>query len=111
MSHDEFTCKRIILECLLEYEEGAMGEDDRRELERHFRPEFLNRIDEIILFQRLGREQMDAIVKIQLARVVDADHGHRLGESGGDGVALIQLLKPGLESRRLQRAKSPEHIA
>ena len=36
MSHDEFTCKRIILECLLEYEEGAMGEEDRRELERHF---------------------------------------------------------------------------
>ena len=36
---------------------------------KHFRPEFLNRIDEIILFQRLGREQMDSIVKIQLQRV------------------------------------------
>ena len=36
---------------------------------RHFRPEFLNRIDEIILFKRLGREQMDAIVGIQLKRV------------------------------------------
>jgi ATP-dependent Clp protease ATP-binding subunit ClpB len=36
---------------------------------KHFRPEFLNRIDEIILFQRLGREQMDAIVKIQLGRI------------------------------------------
>ena len=34
---------------------------------RHFRPEFLNRIDEIILFQRLGRAQMDSIVSIQLA--------------------------------------------
>ncbi|WP_029086532.1 ATP-dependent chaperone ClpB [Brevundimonas aveniformis] len=34
----------------------------------HFRPEFLNRIDEIILFRRLGREQMGGIVKIQLAR-------------------------------------------
>jgi ATP-dependent Clp protease ATP-binding subunit ClpB len=34
----------------------------------HFRPEFLNRIDEIILFRRLGREQMDGIVRIQLAR-------------------------------------------
>ena len=30
---------------------------------RHFRPEFLNRIDEIILFKRLTREQMDAIVE------------------------------------------------
>ena len=36
---------------------------------KHFRPEFLNRIDEIILFHRLGREQMDAIVGIQLQRV------------------------------------------
>jgi ATP-dependent Clp protease ATP-binding subunit ClpB len=35
----------------------------------HFRPEFLNRIDEIILFKRLTRAEMDAIVKIQLERV------------------------------------------
>ncbi|PZU71896.1 ATP-dependent chaperone ClpB [Brevundimonas sp.] len=34
----------------------------------HFRPEFLNRIDEIILFHRLGREQMGGIVRIQLQR-------------------------------------------
>jgi ATP-dependent Clp protease ATP-binding subunit ClpB len=36
---------------------------------KHFRPEFLNRIDEIILFHRLGRAQMDSIVRIQLQRV------------------------------------------
>ncbi|RZJ82882.1 MAG: AAA family ATPase, partial [Brevundimonas sp.] len=35
----------------------------------HFRPEFLNRIDEIILFRRLGRDQMAGIVRIQLARL------------------------------------------
>ena len=35
----------------------------------HFRPEFLNRIDEIILFRRLGREQMGGIVRIQLGRL------------------------------------------
>jgi len=35
----------------------------------HFRPEFLNRLDEIILFHRLAREHMDAIVDIQVARV------------------------------------------
>ena len=34
-----------------------------------FRPEFLNRLDEIILFHRLFPEQMDAIVEIQLARL------------------------------------------
>lgn len=32
----------------------------------HFRPEFLNRLDEIIIFHRLSRDNMDGIVKIQL---------------------------------------------
>ena len=35
----------------------------------HFRPEFLNRVDEIILFHRLKRENMGAIVDIQIARL------------------------------------------
>ena len=35
----------------------------------HFRPEFLNRLDEIILFHRLGQAQMAPIVDIQVARV------------------------------------------
>jgi len=35
----------------------------------HFRPEFLNRLDEIVLFERLGREHMAGIVRIQLARL------------------------------------------
>jgi ATP-dependent Clp protease ATP-binding subunit ClpB len=36
------------------------------EVRRHFRPEFLNRLDELIVFRRLGREQMERIVDIQL---------------------------------------------
>ncbi|MEM9046145.1 MAG: AAA family ATPase, partial [Pseudomonadota bacterium] len=35
-----------------------------------FRPEFLNRLDEIILFERLSREHMDGIVEIQLAHLL-----------------------------------------
>jgi ATP-dependent Clp protease ATP-binding subunit ClpB len=35
----------------------------------HFRPEFLNRLDEIILFHRLGHEHMAPIVEIQVKRV------------------------------------------
>ncbi|NBC88597.1 MAG: ATP-dependent chaperone ClpB, partial [Alphaproteobacteria bacterium] len=35
----------------------------------HFRPEFLNRLDEIILFHRLGQEDMAPIVAIQVERV------------------------------------------
>ncbi|HUH04550.1 MAG TPA: ATP-dependent chaperone ClpB [Kofleriaceae bacterium] len=38
------------------------------ELRQVFRPEFLNRIDEIIFFNPLGREQLDRIVHIQLRR-------------------------------------------
>jgi ATP-dependent Clp protease ATP-binding subunit ClpB len=35
----------------------------------HFRPEFLNRVDEIVVFHPLGREQIAAIVEIQLGRL------------------------------------------
>jgi ATP-dependent Clp protease ATP-binding subunit ClpB len=72
---------------------------------KHFRPEFLNRIDEIVLFQRLGRAQMDSIVKIQLERVeklladrrmaINVDPGalHWLGERGYDPVYGARPLK------------------
>jgi ATP-dependent Clp protease ATP-binding subunit ClpB len=39
------------------------------EVRSHFRPEFINRIDEIILFHRLKREHMGRIVDIQLVRL------------------------------------------
>ena len=38
-------------------------------LKSHFRPEFLNRIDEIVMFQKLGKDCIGGIVKIQLERV------------------------------------------
>jgi ATP-dependent Clp protease ATP-binding subunit ClpB len=40
-----------------------------KEVERHFRPEFLNRIDEIIIFQNLTPDQIGAIVEIQVERL------------------------------------------
>jgi ATP-dependent Clp protease ATP-binding subunit ClpB len=71
----------------------------------HFRPEFLNRIDEIILFQRLGRAQMDSIVTIQLqglerrladrrmAISLDPSALHWLGERGYDPAYGARPLK------------------
>jgi ATP-dependent Clp protease ATP-binding subunit ClpB len=41
----------------------------REELRRYFRPEFLNRVDEIIIFHALRREHIERIVDIQMARV------------------------------------------
>jgi ATP-dependent Clp protease ATP-binding subunit ClpB len=72
---------------------------------KNFRPEFLNRIDEIILFKRLGRGEMDAIVKIQLERVeklladrrmaiaLDGAATHWLAERGYDPVYGARPLK------------------
>jgi ATP-dependent Clp protease ATP-binding subunit ClpB len=39
------------------------------ELRQHFRPEFLNRVDDIIVFSRLDREQLRRIVEIQLTQL------------------------------------------
>ncbi len=40
------------------------------EVKKVFRPEFLNRVDELIVFRSLGRPEMEAIVNIQMAEVV-----------------------------------------
>ena len=53
--------------------DGADVSDARRgvmeAVRTHFRPEFLNRLDETIIFDRLGRKDMDGVVDIQLARL------------------------------------------
>ncbi len=48
---------------------GGMRRKLLDELERSFRPEFLNRIDDIIVFNKLSREHLGAIVDLQLAAV------------------------------------------
>ena len=77
----------------------------------HFRPEFLNRLDETIVFERLSREDMDGIVEIQLERLrgrlarrgiaveLDADARARLADDGYDPVFGARPLK-----RVIQRA-------
>jgi len=60
-------------EFLASQEDGSDVEEVRplvmNTVRGHFRPEFLNRIDEIILFKRLSRANMGDIVRIQLQRV------------------------------------------
>jgi ATP-dependent Clp protease ATP-binding subunit ClpB len=48
----------------------AVREDVMGMVRSHFRPEFLNRVDDIILFHRLQRNQMSAIVDIQMKRLL-----------------------------------------
>ncbi len=77
----------------------------------HFRPEFLNRVDDILLFHRLRREEIGAIVEIQLKRlqklleerkiVLDLDNKAKqwLGDRGYDPAYGARPLK-----RVIQRA-------
>jgi ATP-dependent Clp protease ATP-binding subunit ClpB len=61
---------------ILQYKGSFAGEGYERmkeavleELRRHFRPEFLNRVDEVIVFHALSEEHLKKIVEIQLGRL------------------------------------------
>jgi len=58
-------------------ESEKMQGDIREALKKTFRPEFLNRIDEVIIFHRLSKEDMKSIVDLQMQ-----DIGQRLFEQG-----------------------------
>ena len=75
----------------------------------HFRPEFINRIDEVVVFHPLGREQIRAIAGIQIGylrrRLADRQMGlevseaalDRLGEAGFDPVYGARPLKRAIQ--------------
>lgn len=100
-------------EYLTQLGEGDDSEKVRDEVmevvKAHFRPEFLNRVDEIILFHRLRRTEMGAIVEIQLKRVrqlladrkitleLDEDATHWLAEKGYDPVYGARPLKRAIQ--------------
>jgi ATP-dependent Clp protease ATP-binding subunit ClpB len=80
---------------------------------REFRPEFLNRLDEVILFNSLAREDMERIVDIQMTRVATRLTDRRLtlqlssearaflAEEGWDPVFGARPLKRAIEKRLL----------
>jgi ATP-dependent Clp protease ATP-binding subunit ClpB len=51
--------------------DDSIRRDVLNDLRAAFRPEFLNRVDEIVVFHRLGREQLRAIVEIQFRRFAE----------------------------------------
>ena len=65
-------------------------------LRGHFRPEFLNRIDEMIIFDRLSQSDLSGIVKIQLARVIKRLEAQGLNLDLSDA-ALEQLATEGYD--------------
>ncbi len=59
---------------------SATGDDMRSELTQHFKPEFINRLDDIVRFDPLSREQIGEIVDLQLQQVIErvAERGVQL---------------------------------
>ena len=102
-------------QALSQLPEGADSAQAKRDVmdavRAHFRPEFLNRLDETIIFDRLKREDMDGIVDIQMARLLkrlanrkitlQLDEGAKkwMAEEGYDPVFGARPLK-----RVIQRA-------
>ena len=68
----------------------------QRELRQFFRPEFLNRIDDIVIFHRLGEDQLEAIVNIQLEALKNrlADKKIKLEMTRG---AMVYLAERGYD--------------
>jgi len=76
-------------------------------LQRHFRPEFLNRIDEIVVFHPLSKEHLAEIVDIQLKRVAQllAERGYTLEVSEAAREYLAEVgYDPDFGARPLKRA-------
>jgi ATP-dependent Clp protease ATP-binding subunit ClpB len=102
-------------QALSQLSEGADASDAKRDVmdavRAHFRPEFLNRLDETIIFDRLSRDDMDGIVEIQLGHLrkrladrkiaLELDEGAKkwLADEGYDPVFGARPLK-----RVIQRA-------
>ena len=96
-------------QALSQLPEGADAAQAKRDVmdavRAHFRPEFLNRLDETIIFDRLTREDMGGIVEIQLAHLerrlaargvsLELDEGARrwLADEGYDPVFGARPLK------------------
>ncbi len=94
--------------------DGADSVDAKRDVmdavRAHFRPEFLNRLDETVIFDRLARTDMAGIVDIQLARLAkrlqprkitlnfDDAAKHWLAETGYDPVFGARPLKRVIQS-------------
>ena len=78
-----------------------------KEVERHFRPEFLNRLDELIVFKNLTREDLTTVVDFELRKVRErlAEHGLRLELDDAAKEYLIDKgYDPDYGARPLRRA-------
>jgi ATP-dependent Clp protease ATP-binding subunit ClpB len=100
-------------------EDSAVGDDEKKaklvraavmeEVQRSFRPEFINRLDEIVVFHRLGKGELEKIVEIQLGALsrrlarrdlaIEVSKGARelIGELGWDPQYGARPLKRAIQ--------------
>ncbi|HEY7349721.1 MAG TPA: ATP-dependent chaperone ClpB [Ktedonobacterales bacterium] len=87
--------------------DDELAKETRERLHEYFRPEFINRIDEIIVFQALGQEQIKQIVEIQTRslqkRLADRKITLELSDAAKDLVAR-EGYDPVFGARPLKRA-------
>jgi ATP-dependent Clp protease ATP-binding subunit ClpB len=102
---------QVIQELSGEANYAKMKEAVMQVVTQHFRPEFINRVDDIVVFHSLGREQIRSIVDIQLGRLrqrlaerditlrLDDEARDKIGEAGFDTVYGARPLKRAIQSQ------------
>jgi ATP-dependent Clp protease ATP-binding subunit ClpB len=94
-------------------EAGRKAMEDRvlGELKRNFRPEFLNRVDDLIIFHSLDEQQITAIVDIQLNRLekrLEQQHIHLTLDDSAKKLLAREGYDPQFGARPLKRAIQSE---
>jgi ATP-dependent Clp protease ATP-binding subunit ClpB len=90
-----------------EGDEKQVREAVRQELQLHFKPEFLNRIDDVVIFHQLSRDQIAKIIDVQLERLramlADRNISLELDSSAKD-LMMREGYDPNYGARPLKRA-------
>ncbi|MCK5803544.1 MAG: ATP-dependent Clp protease ATP-binding subunit [Lentisphaeria bacterium] len=85
---------------------GKMQSRLKEDAKRHFRPEFINRLDEIVVFRQLGREDIRKIMDLGLASVFERMQAQKVRWSitpEGMDFLLDKGFKPEYGARQLRR--------
>jgi ATP-dependent Clp protease ATP-binding subunit ClpB len=101
----------VIQEMGIDADYAAMKAAVMQVVTQHFRPEFINRVDDIVVFHSLGRQQIRSIVDIQLGRLrqrlaerdiqlfLDDAARDKIGEAGFDTVYGARPLKRAIQAQ------------
>lgn len=77
----------------------AMQKDIMGDLSEHFRPEFLNRIDKIIIFNPLSKKDIKEIVDLELQKLINRVHKHNNLELEIDALMKAEIAKKGYDPK------------